>query len=71
MRNAYNFTMKEKTKQIVTKEIPITIKLMIFMWGLRQFVSFGAKITMRVLKFTYNRYLKAKELRIIRDSIDQ
>ena len=67
MRNAYSFSWREKAKQIVTKEIPITIKLMIFMWGLRQFVSFGAKITLRILKFIYNRYLQAKEMRFIRE----
>ena len=56
-----------KAKQIITKEIPITIKLMAFMWVLRQFVSFGAKLSLRILKFIYNRYINAKELRFIRN----
>ena len=37
------------------------------MWILRQFVSFGAKLSLRIMKFIYNRYLKAKELRFIRN----
>lgn len=40
---------------------------MAFMWVLRKFVSFGAKIGLRILKFIYNRYLNAKELRFIRN----
>jgi len=67
MRNAYKFSWKMKAKQIVTKEIPITIKLMAFMWILRQFVSFGGKLILRTIKFIYNRYLNAKELRFIRN----
>ena len=67
LRNAYTFSWKMKAKQIITKEIPITIKLMAFMWVLRQFVSFGAKLSLRILKFIYNRYINAKELRFIRN----
>jgi hypothetical protein len=54
-----------KLKQIVYKEIPITVKLMIFMWILRKFVSIGAKFFLRVCMFIYERYINAKELRFI------
>ena len=65
MRNAYTYSWSMKAIQVITQEIPITIKLMIFMWILRNFVSMGAKQLLRISRLIYDRYLNAKEMRFI------
>ena len=68
MRTAYNFNFGMKVRQVAKKEIPITIKLMIFMWVLRKFVSVGAKNLLHAAVYVYDRYINAKEMRFIRDN---
>jgi hypothetical protein len=55
-----------KAEQIILKEIPITIKLMVFMWVLRKFVGFGAKFLLNLFKFISIRYRSAREIKIVR-----
>ena len=64
MRQAYSFSWQMKAEQIILKEIPITIKLMVFMWILRKFVGFGAKYILNLFRFIHSRYMQARELKI-------
>ena len=64
MRQAYSFDWQMKAEQIILKEIPITIKLIVFMWILRKFVGFGAKYILNLFRFIHSRYMQARELKI-------
>lgn len=66
LRTAYRFSMRMKLNQVVTQEIPITIKLMVFMWVLRKFVSIGARFLLQIGSFMLERYMAAKEMRYIK-----
>lgn len=56
LRRAYKYSCPMKLKQTICRELPITIKLIMFMWVLRNFVSFGAKYLLVFFKFAINRY---------------
>ena len=71
MRTAYNFSFGMKVRQVAQKEIPITIKLMVFMWVLRKFVSVGAKKLLQAAVYIYDRYVNAKEMRYMGDNHGQ
>ncbi len=58
-----------KAEQIIIEEIPITIKLMVFMWVLRKFVGFGAKFLLNLAKFINIRYKNAREMKILSGEI--
>ena len=64
MRMAYSFSWQMKAEQILLKEIPITIKLMVFMWILRKFVGFGAKYIVSLFRFIHSRYMQARVYKI-------
>jgi hypothetical protein len=67
LRTAYRFSFQQKVKQVLTQEIPITIKLIVFMWVLRKFVSIGAKSLLNLGILIHERYIGAKEMRYVGD----
>ncbi len=64
--NANNFSWKNKASQVITKEIPITIKLMVFMWVLRKFVSIGGRYLSRITQYSYKKYQSSRVIKLVK-----